>query len=54
MKYVALILSLAMTTTLFAGYHTVRTYEKRDGTVVHEHLAGNPGSGTHCHDNVCN
>ncbi|MFH1334699.1 MAG: hypothetical protein ABIH77_05345 [Pseudomonadota bacterium] len=38
---------------LRSGTHWVRTYTKRDGTIVHGHLSGNPGSGIHCHHNVC-
>lgn len=33
--------------------HHVRPYFRRDGTYVHGHLSGNPGSGIHCRDNVC-
>lgn len=36
------------------GTHYVRSYVKRDGTIVQAHRAGNPGSGVHCHNNVCN
>lgn len=33
--------------------HYVRPYVKQDGTYVEGHESGNPGSGIHCHDNVC-
>ncbi len=39
--------------TPYPGTHWVRTYRRRDGTIVRRHLAGNPGSGIHCHNNVC-
>jgi len=35
------------------GTHWVRTYRKRNGTIVQGHLSGNPGSGIHCHNNIC-
>jgi hypothetical protein len=34
--------------------HYVRPYVKQNGTYVKGHLSGNPYSGVHCHDNVCN
>ena len=33
--------------------HTVRTYTKKNGTIVQQHRAGNPRSGVHCKDNIC-
>ena len=49
---------LVLTNTAFAydngdGTHTVEAYTKSDGTFVQEHEAANPGSGIHCHGNVC-
>jgi hypothetical protein len=46
---------IANTTFAFAsgGTHEVQSYYRGDGTYVEEHLSGNPGSGIHCHDNVC-
>jgi hypothetical protein len=38
----------------YGNTHTVHSYERSDGTYVEQHEAGNPGSGVHCHDNVCN
>ncbi len=35
------------------GTHYVDSYVRQDGTSVEGHMAGNPGSGIHCHDNVC-
>lgn len=35
------------------GTHYVRPYVKKNGTYVQGHLSGNPGSGIHCHNNVC-
>jgi hypothetical protein len=35
------------------GTHYVQSYEKKDGTFVEGHRSGNPGSGIHCEDNVC-
>ena len=57
-KIICLAISLSLlllSATAFAegGTHTVHTYTKRDGTVVKKHLSGNPGSGIHCHNNVC-
>ena len=59
-------IALSASTSLFAysnsnyndGYsesdtHYVRPYVKQDGTYVEGHRSGNPGSGVHCHDNVC-
>jgi len=37
----------------YGGTHNVRPYFKKDGTFVQGHRAGNPGSGIHCHDNIC-
>jgi len=37
----------------YGGIHDVQQYERYDGTVVEEHLSGNPGSGIHCHHNIC-
>jgi hypothetical protein len=37
----------------YGGIHNVRSYERTDGTYVESHLSGNPGSGIHCHYNVC-
>lgn len=37
----------------YDGTHEVSSYTRNDGTYVEEHRAGNPGSGIHCHDNVC-
>lgn len=37
----------------YGGVHTVRTYTRRNGTIVRQHLAGNPRSGIHCHHNIC-
>jgi len=33
--------------------HFVSSYTRRNGTYVQGHLAGNSGSGVHCHNNVC-
>ena len=35
------------------GTHYVEGYSRSDGTYVEGHEAGNPGSGIHCHDSVC-
>lgn len=54
-----LLLSVLLTTILagsasFAGgIHSVRSYTRNDGTYVQSHLSGNPGSGIHCHNDVC-
>jgi len=37
----------------YSRTHSVRSYVRKDGTFVQGHLAGNPRSGVHCHDNVC-
>jgi len=37
----------------YGGTHWVSSYSRSDGTYVQGHEAGNPGSGIHCHDNVC-
>ena len=39
-----------------SGYgrtHSVRPYFKKDGTFVQGHRSGNPGSGVHCHNDIC-
>jgi hypothetical protein len=33
--------------------HSVRGYVRKNGTYVQPHRSGNPGSGIHCHNNVC-
>ena len=33
--------------------HDVQGYTRNDGTYVKEHRAGNPNSGVHCQDNIC-
>ena len=35
------------------GTHYVNGYTRSNGTYVEGHESGNPGSGIHCHDNVC-
>ena len=37
----------------YGGTHSVKPYVRKDGTFVQGHRAGNPGSGVHCHDNIC-
>lgn len=39
--------------SVYGRTHTVKPYTKRDGTFVQGHRAGNPGSGIHCHNNIC-
>ena len=48
-----LLCGTCLLTTTFAGSHWVHTYTKKDGTIVEGHRAGNPGSGTHCHNSDC-
>lgn len=33
--------------------HYVHSYVKKNGTVVTGHYSGNPKSGVHCHNNMC-
>ena len=33
--------------------HYVDGYTRSNGTYVEGHEAGNPGSGVHCHHNIC-
>jgi hypothetical protein len=35
------------------GTHYVKSYVTKNGVHVAGHLSGNPGSGIHCHHNVC-
>ncbi len=37
----------------FSSVHSVRSYYRMNGSYVPSHLAGNPGSGVHCRNNVC-
>lgn len=34
--------------------HYVNSYTRDNGTTVDGHYSGNPSSGVHCHNNVCN
>lgn len=34
--------------------HWVKSYTTKNGVYHSGHLSGNPGSGVHCHENVCN
>ena len=47
-----LLCSSLLLTGAFAGGHWVNSYSRYDGTFVEGHLAGDPGSGTHYHNNV--
>lgn len=56
MKKIALALMLiCFSMTAFARYgvHYVHGYYRHNGTYVRGHYAGNPGSGIHCHNNIC-
>jgi len=55
MKRLFAIALLIASTACFAygGTHEVSGYSRSDGTYVQPHLSGNPGSGIHCHDDVC-
>jgi len=53
MFLVAAILATSMPIFAKGGVHYVRPYVKKNGTYVQGHLSGNPGSGIHCHNNVC-
>lgn len=54
-RMLGIMLLLMVSTGVFAygGVHYVNSYTKSNGTYVQGHLAGNPGSGIHCHNNIC-
>ncbi|MBN2689730.1 MAG: hypothetical protein JXR42_03925 [Gammaproteobacteria bacterium] len=56
-KLISIIFLSILSFSAFAGVygdtHYVQSYTRGDGTYVQGHLAGNPGSGVNCHDNLC-
>ena len=60
-KFVCALIMISSISFAFAGQyklsayrtHSVRAYRTKKGVYHKSHISGNPGSGVHCHNNIC-